>query len=239
MKAITCNIHLLPTEKVSDIRLNTSLKLIDDNISDYGIETNSHLTFAHLYFTVPQQEGVEISKIRERYWCYKFDLLGKIFKWKNTTNTWYNNSEKVIATTDVNLKVKGEQAGENAWYNPLPSIPENFIKYFIKEYNKGNIIKTVNVEIEYICANGHSMSYHTACVYPNCNLPNKENISLSDNNEISVVMLTINKEKLYTRAEVILLCQKCAIIATKAERNNTDFNEDFLIFVETEIDTTL
>lgn len=55
-------------------------------------------------------------------------------------------SKKIIATTDKSIKTKAEQAGENAWYNPLPRPSEEFINQYVEEYNKGNIITDVIVE---------------------------------------------------------------------------------------------
>jgi len=81
---------------------------------------------------------------------------GDWYKYPNQNGVWCNNegtvpnrdARKIIATTDSSLKTKVEQSGENAWYNLIPQIPQQFIEYFISEYNKGKIIDKVLVETE-------------------------------------------------------------------------------------------
>ena len=69
-------------------------------------------------------------KIKEGDWCLNLDT-NDIFK---LGKYGVNNAKKIIATTDTSLG--------------LPLIPESFIKYYISEYNKGNIITDVEVEYE-------------------------------------------------------------------------------------------
>ena len=64
-------------------------------------------------------------------------------------NTVYSkDTKKIIATTNTSLTIKGEQEGENTWYNPLPQLSQQFIEKYIEEYNKANQINTVLVEVE-------------------------------------------------------------------------------------------
>ena len=61
---------------------------------------------------------------------------------------YLQDCKKIIATTDISLTVKAEQAGENAWFNPLPQPSQSFIQKYVDEYNKGNIITDVMVKYE-------------------------------------------------------------------------------------------
>ena len=54
--------------------------------------------------------------------------------------------KKVIATNNKSLTTPDKINLNKFWY--LPELPEQFIEYFIDEYNKGNIITDVLVEYE-------------------------------------------------------------------------------------------
>lgn len=60
--------------------------------------------------------------------------------------------KKIIATTDTSLKIENpiakKSAGGDNWYISLPQPSQSFIKKYIEEYNKGNIITDVMVEYE-------------------------------------------------------------------------------------------
>lgn len=64
------------------------------------------------------------------------------------------NCKKIIASTDKSLSIDiiptGFKSGVGALSHkqtkPLLQIPQSFIKYFITEFNKGNVIDKVNVE---------------------------------------------------------------------------------------------
>lgn len=89
---------------------------------------------------------------------YGIDIRGnKIFKCERLLTNHYecgilqyqkSYCRKIIATTDTSLTLKGEQEGENTWYNPLPQLSQQFIEKYIEEYNKGNKITEVLVEVE-------------------------------------------------------------------------------------------
>lgn len=56
------------------------------------------------------------------------------------------NIKKIIATTDTSLsQTKADDARPMIF---IPQLPQQFIKYYIEEYNKGNIITDVLVEYE-------------------------------------------------------------------------------------------
>jgi hypothetical protein len=56
------------------------------------------------------------------------------------------NNKKVIATTDSSLQIKASNGSDISW--DLPQIPQQFIEHFINEFNKGNVITDVMVEVE-------------------------------------------------------------------------------------------
>lgn len=59
--------------------------------------------------------------------------------------------DKIIATTDTSLRRMGDDGiVDIALGLEISYIPESFIKYFIEEYNKGNVITDVLVEYEKI-----------------------------------------------------------------------------------------
>ena len=60
-------------------------------------------------------------EIKEGDWCCKKDVKGWVFKWVDTTNDWYDNSKKIIATTDPSLN--------------LPCFPSSFLEEYVKRYN--------------------------------------------------------------------------------------------------------
>lgn len=170
MKTIA-NVYLLPANKKS-----TSGDLVIDPIG-LGIhhakntETSCHNT-QHLYISLPQSD-LEINKIKENDYIFlktigKYGQIGryfydKIFKTHDLTtldNVHYPFSsldyyEKIIATTD-SLIIKetnimsADSFDQILYANKkfVPSIPQSFIKHYISEYNKGNIIKQIEIELD-------------------------------------------------------------------------------------------
>ena len=208
---ILANVYLLQTKDNSDIDLHNN-KL--------SLESKSFTCFngQHLYITLLQSD-LEISKIEEGDWVIsKFgDCGGQIIKYlpdsfgylidKKTrigNNENYNwaildrNCEKIIATTNSSLKIQGEKAGDNIWVNPFPTISQSFIEYFIAEYNKGNVIKQIEVELERYHVGYKDLKIGVRTIY-------KEMLKLNQNNEISIILL---EEKKYSREEVISLVNK-------------------------------
>ena len=108
---------------------------------------------------------------------------------------------------DKEFPIKFQRGEYFGAFKNLPSIPQLYIEYFITEYNKGNQIKTVEVELEEDgddCFTGRrSYSY---------------NLKLNQNNEISIIFqsyllyskaLDITKdEKKYSKEEVQELFEK-------------------------------
>ena len=62
--------------------------------------------------------------------------------------------KKIIATTDTSLRRMGDDGiVDIALELEISYIPESFIKYFIEEYNKGNVITKAMVECNYELSN--------------------------------------------------------------------------------------
>jgi len=87
-------------------------------------------------------------------WCIMLDDVGNVF----STPQQYINPEtqhlnkglrKIIATTDTSLKSKIKY-DTHISIKSIAQIPQSFIAYFISEYNKGNIINKIFLEVEEI-----------------------------------------------------------------------------------------
>jgi hypothetical protein len=115
----------------------------------------------------------------------------------------FRKDKKVIATTD-SLKT-----GEKYYpqftidklvieYN-LPQITEKFINYFIEQFNRGNVITKVSVEVELYCKDINYKNIKTDC---NCPCSEKYNcgykIKLNQNNEITI----LTEQKQYSKEEL-------------------------------------
>lgn len=129
------------------------------------------------------------------------------------TNKDINNIElyqdfsckKIIATIDESLKLQDEELAppceENNWLGEyqeilIPKLSQEFIKYDIEEYNKGNIITEVEVEYEEISKTNEELEYDK----PSWN----EYIIINSDNTINIKFPI--EEKLYNRDEVIGYC---------------------------------
>lgn len=137
---IKCGVIILPTNKEAKIG---DLSIID-GILKQTFSNCIEQKLQHLYITSNE-------KIKEGDWCYKEDVKNKIFKWVNTENDWYNDSKKIIATTNTSLKSYHFTKGvfKDLEYS-LPQPSHQFIEKYIEEYNKGNVITKILVEVELI-----------------------------------------------------------------------------------------
>lgn len=142
-------VHLLPTKKNSEIFLKKKELELNRNNPIYGINELGW-TYQQIYFT-------DNSEIKEGdYYITDTKNGKKIFKCdggKDLINYDHlitgspiddedyrdsrdkNKCAKIIASTDKEIT-------PNSW------IPESFVSTFISEYNKGNVIKEVQVECE-------------------------------------------------------------------------------------------
>jgi hypothetical protein len=99
--------------------------------------------------------------------------------------------KKIIATTDTSLIIKGEcriRSGRMVEHYPteksLPQIPQIFIKQFINEYNKENIVNKGMVEFEQRYDDNGKTSLYAK----------NWSIKLNQNNEISILISSKQNE---------------------------------------------
>lgn len=118
----------------------------------------------------------------------------------NVTNhsdigTWVNirYCKKILASTDKSLKQEIFGLGETAMCS-LPQIPQQFIEYFVEQYNQGNVIDKAMVEYEELF--NYEISYE---------VPFEIKLKTKKNNNINIKPI---KEKLYSREDVVDLCKK-------------------------------
>ncbi len=116
-------------------------------------------------------------------------LNGQIVKCAYNGSIVTKGAEKIIATTNSDLKVKYPEIREDS-YLSLPQIPLDFIKHFISEYNKGNVITEVEVEYD---------GYTNDSDVGNYEFINK-GIKINQDNTINI---SIVEEKLYSKTDII------------------------------------
>ena len=161
-----CKITMLPTNEKATV--NSIVTRPSDNkmaiVNVLTINDPQECIHQNLYITsddnIKKDDWVICSDYKNSYQKLgKVSHLGEPFNFKNTIQINGNPDlhvdryildycKKIIATTDISLTVKAEQAGENVWFNPLPQPTQSFIEKYIEEYNKGNVITDVLVEYE-------------------------------------------------------------------------------------------
>jgi hypothetical protein len=248
----TANVYLIPTEKLywpnciwlgrtsKQLNLDTSYNSNPKSIDPI----DDSMLPQHLYFTLPQS-NLEISKIKkgDYYIVELFNIEGgstdkHIEQCKSIYGVWINNTsvettrhiencEKIIACTDGSLKSDMPKLGvgvdsDFAHYPPLPQIPQSFVEHYIAEYNKGNVIKTVEIELEYDSSDLWVEGSYLPDPIPKL----KIGLKLSSNNEISIIFL---EEKMYSKDEVITLIKR--VLCDFMPLNN-HFEEDEDIWIE-------
>ncbi len=116
------------------------------------------------------------------------NMGNEIVSYKQAINSKEIVKYKIIATTDKSLKYLLKTKDGFSTVESLPSVPESFIKAYIKAYNENNPITEVQLEWnEFVPNDGINLNggYH------------KELKTREDNTVI------IHQAKLYTREEVI------------------------------------
>ena len=96
-----------------------------------GLKNDEYKEYQHLYI-------ISDDEIKEDDWYYDNVVL-QIRQWKSFMIYNKLQHKKVIATTDTSLG--------------LPQPSKQFIKKYIEEYNKGNVI--TDVLVEYNCGDSH------------------------------------------------------------------------------------
>ena len=121
---IKCGVVMLETKDTTPLFLNTHQTKVGDMVLKHG-------KFHHLYFTSDEE-------IKEGDWCYN-SISNGLEKWSykgwiEAPDFEYLGYKKIIATTDTSLG--------------LPQPSKAFIEKYIEEYNNGNFITEVLVEVE-------------------------------------------------------------------------------------------
>ena len=100
----------------------------------------------HLYVTSDEE-------IKAGDWCVDFEEYSEFYEnWDDvfihqSVGEDYWNNKKIIATTDTSLICEQERFLKG-YKSELPKPSQQFIEKYIEEYNKGNVITEVLVEVE-------------------------------------------------------------------------------------------
>jgi hypothetical protein len=156
----TANVYLLPTNNTTNL-LKENGFLVKYNHNPF-FRRQIGDEFQNLYIALSQSD-LEISKIKEDSFYYNY-RLNKVYQAKRKNyEINYNivdKKEVVIATTDklicgikhlpwgkeLESKYDYEKGYPQEIY--LPSIPKSFVEYYISEFNQGNIIHQIDIELE-------------------------------------------------------------------------------------------
>jgi hypothetical protein len=172
-----CDVVMLPTNKESNLFIGDLSSQLHYN---YSIEKGKSIN-QHLYILSNEE-------IKEDDWYINNGVLFKAdtkFDEGNNPNI-NNNNKKVIATTDSSLTKEMYCVSSGKYQEPLPQIPQQFIEHYISEYNNGNVITKVLVEVEEAVVN------------------TKFNIHLNEHENIIEWFIVINPNN-----EISILTEKC------------------------------
>lgn len=149
-----CKLVMLPSNQKAYFTINSTGKMrnyIDSKDRPYQYKDEYNLSYVnqHLYI-------LSDDEITEGCWFYA-DEYSKPEKATHVNNTFVNGfiksaCKKIIATTDISLKTEIFGLGETAMCS-LPQPSQSFLEVFVKEYNKGNVIKEVMIEYDVITLN--------------------------------------------------------------------------------------
>lgn len=149
-----CKLVMLPSNQKAYFAINSTGKMrnyIDSKDRPYQYKDEYNLSYVnqHLYI-------LSDDEITEGCWFYA-DEYSKPEKATHVNNTFVNGfiksaCKKIIATTDISLKTEIFGLGETAMCS-LPQPSQSFLEVFVKEYNKGNVIKEVMIEYDVITLN--------------------------------------------------------------------------------------
>lgn len=133
---------MLPTNEKAAI----TMSLMNILIFGGSHPENNQYKNTHLYILSDEE-------IKEGDWYLTFqnnEVIGGARKCEDSSYN-FTNCKKIIATTDKSLKIsidgnRGNLLPDVSFDIVLPQPPQQFIEYFVFEYNKGNIITEVMVE---------------------------------------------------------------------------------------------
>ena len=182
-----CNVVMLPTNEKSNLLLNSfNGRLATENNNPLH-EKSKQWEYQHIYITSNEE-------IKTGDWCEDNGSIYQI-KDKNHLLTILNfgNSKKIIATTNLLLKIHKFKKGvlKNLEYN-LPQLPQQFIEKFIEAYNN-------NVGIDEVLVENEKATYEKWI--KNGATPVFDTLKVNSDNTINIKLIKEN----YTRAELIKL----------------------------------
>lgn len=133
---------MLTTDKQSTL-FKKSSGLIEYNVCPplHGVR-DLGWEYQHLYFLSDEE-------IKDGDWYFNGKNVFKCDNLENVNPERYNYLKKIIATSDSSLKINNPNydIGRLA-YIPLPQPSKEFIESYVEDYNSGNIIKMVLVEVK-------------------------------------------------------------------------------------------
>ena len=155
MKEIILNVEIIAIKKapigcimkcIKEMPNNTDTKVntltINKNWKVEETSGNEYWQPQYLYFT---NDG----EIKEGDWQYT--ITHGIAQAKNLLWNKQEGAKKIEATTNISLHINCDgHCAKNECVCLLPQIPQSFIESYIKAYNEGNPILTVDVEMEEI-----------------------------------------------------------------------------------------
>jgi hypothetical protein len=177
------DVIMLPTDKLSKVGLHS-----DKKIYLHHSELTKNLPYyqpQHIYILSsekPKAGDWYITNDNKLLQCREvlFDLTyadGDYGRNKNSIKG------KVIASTDSSLGYTDHRVSPVPNFCDSPQIPKEFIEYFIREYNQGNVVNKVLVEVEKTDFKPDtSMGYHEPGAYNY-----KWKIKSNQNNEVNVL----------------------------------------------------
>ena len=159
------HVVMLPTNQAQNEDNNTIYlnNFSKELILGWRNARSTNQTVQHLYITSDEE-------IKEDDWVILNYRIGKSIDkalpaclknafhnadfWNAENKTQNLGNKPIIATTDTSLRRMGDDGiVDIALGLEISYIPESFIKYFIEEYNKGNVITKVMVEYNYELSN--------------------------------------------------------------------------------------
>ena len=202
---IECDVVMLPTNKESIICASViGLHITESMISNVPAFSNQHLYILSNDEIKESDYQICIDPNNPHY-----NLISQ--KPNNAVNS--GAYKKIIATTDNSLWLHDDTVPYPKT-KTLTQIPQSFIEHFINEYNKGNVVDKVLVEVEekqHFEPNKEKRKDKLNGVYY------KYHLKLNQSNEISI--LTEQKQS-YSREEVVKLMNRAIDIGYNYCKNN-------------------
>jgi hypothetical protein len=167
-----CNVVMLPTRSKAQI----AKRIKDNNLHFFSITSDDFFESQHLYITsneVPKANDWCINKNKDT--VYQINGLGDVSAWN-----------KIIAATDT-------LDSPSIVYPTVFQISQSFIKQFIIECNKGNVITKVMVDFVLDSYEENGKSYHYS--------DGRLKLRLNQSNEVTIQTIKDS----WSREEVIIL----------------------------------